>query len=408
MKTNTMLSIAMLSVAILLAGCSSNDDEGNVSGDFLQVTDVVLNGNLSSTTLHIEADCSWRISEETSWLTVSPTQGSGTMDVELTTGVNPSSVEERSCELTVTSDGGVTRVVKLSQTQTNESMDVSTRELSFGEDGGKLAFTVTSNTTWAISGGADWLSLSDTKGADNGSIDVSVQSNAQEMERSAVLTVTGNAGTAIQITIKQVGKTVNLTIEPERIEAAAKGKTYSFSVMGNADWTVAADVTTWVTVEQRSGSGDGTVSFTVADNTGSVARTANIRVTSSSGRVERTCVVTQLGATVPQLTPPTFSGTTRYETTVQSSFDSSLDVTECGFCYATTANPTVNDQSVTVSGPTGMSGSLQSQLSGLTSGQTYHVRAWARNANGIGYSADTTVTTEGKLPNENENPTPNI
>ena len=51
---------------------------------------------------------------------------------------------------------------------------------------------------------------------------------------------------------------------------------------------------------------------------------------------------------------------------------------------------------------------LNAKLSGLTSGQTYYVRAWVRNANGIGYSSDATFTTEGKKPGEDENPTPDL
>lgn len=404
-----MIIMTLLSFGFTFLSCTTNNDEGVASADFMRVTDVALSGNHASTTLHIEADCSWKITENVEWLTVNPLQGIGTTDVTLETGANPSSVEERSCQLTISTDGGVVRTITINQSKNDESLSISTPSLTFAEGGGKQVFTVTSNTIWTISGGADWLTLSATEGTDNGSVEVYADVNKTEYERQAVLTVTGNSGTAAQITVTQLGKDVKFTIEPERIEAEAKGRTYSFQVSSNIDWTVSADVT-WVTIGEnsRSGSNDGPVEVTLTDNVTSEARVANIRVVSSSGRHEKTCVITQKGATVPSLTQPTVSAVTRYEATVQSTFSSSLDATQAGFCYSTQPSPTVNDKVVTLTGITGTNGELNVQLTGLTSGQTYYVRSWVRNANGTGYSTDATFTTEGKKPGEDENPTPNL
>ena len=214
-RVRCCVAAAVLTACFALGSCSSNSDEGGVSSNYMKVTDVVMSGNLSSTSLHIDADCSWRISESVDWLTVSPIQGTGSADIELTTGANPSSVDERSCELTVTTDGGVTRTITLTQGRNNESMSVSTHTLSFGEGSGELVFSITSNTRWKITGGADWLTLSTAEGTDNGSVTVIAQANTTEFERTAVYTVTGNSGTAEQVNVTQLGKTVILTIEPE-------------------------------------------------------------------------------------------------------------------------------------------------------------------------------------------------
>lgn len=395
-------------MAISVLSCTSNDDEGLASTDYMKVHDVVMGGNHESASLHIDANCGWHINEGETWLTVNPTQGNGVADVELTTGANPSSIDERSCQITITSDGGVKRIITLTQGRNNESLDVSTRTLSFGEGGGELTLTISSNTQWTITGGADWLSLSTDKGTDNGSITIVAKANNTEYERNAVFTVTGNSGSAAQINISQVAKNVTMTIEPERIDAVAKGREYSFQVLGNADWSVSADVTTWLTLDTRSGQNEAPVRITLSDNVTSEARIANIRVTSSSGRLERTCVITQAGATVPSLTQPVATGITRYEASLQSTFTSSLDATEGGFCYSLTPAPTINDKTVTVENVSGQSGELTAQFTGLTSGKTYYVRAWVRNANGIGYSADATFTTKGTVPGEEENPTPNL
>ena len=401
--------IPLLAGLLMAASCSTNDDVGNVSGDYLKGADVVLSGNLPTATLQVEADCGWRITETTDWLTVSPVQGTGNATVELTAGVNPSSLEERSCPITVTTDGGVQRVITLSQSRSNESLAVSTTDLVFGENGGELSFTITSNTQWNISGGADWLTLSTTQGTENGTVSVTAQANSQETSRIAILTVSGNS-TKFDIQVTEQGKNMVLVLEPELISATAKGATYTFQVMSNTDWTVTSDVTTWVEIPDasRNGSNEGRVSVTLADNITSEPRTANIRVTNTSGSVERTCVITQAGATVPTATQPAVTDITRYQANVSSTFTSSLAITACGFCYATQPNPTINDQSVSVAGVEGVSGEVATTLTGLTSGMTYHIRAWVRNANGIGYSSEAIFTTEGLIPDDDDIITPNL
>ncbi len=59
-----------------------------------------------------------------------------------------------------------------------------------------------------------------------------------------------------------------------------------------------------------------------------------------------------------------------------------------GVCYGTTANPTINDSKVTAS-----DNNISVALSGLTSGTTYHVRAYAQTSTSCVYSTDVTFTT---------------
>ena len=59
-----------------------------------------------------------------------------------------------------------------------------------------------------------------------------------------------------------------------------------------------------------------------------------------------------------------------------------------GVCYGTTANPTINDSKVTAT-----DNNISVALSGLTSGTTYHVRAYAQTSTSCVYSTDVTFTT---------------
>jgi uncharacterized protein (TIGR02145 family) len=70
--------------------------------------------------------------------------------------------------------------------------------------------------------------------------------------------------------------------------------------------------------------------------------------------------------------------------------DGGGNVSSRGVCWGTEANPTIGN-SITVEG--GGTGSFQSYIDGLTSGTTYHIRAYATNSAGTEYGDDLTFTT---------------
>lgn len=70
--------------------------------------------------------------------------------------------------------------------------------------------------------------------------------------------------------------------------------------------------------------------------------------------------------------------------------DGGSPVAARGICYGTTANPTTA-QSVVNSGSG--TGSFAANITGLTAGTTYHVRAFATNGAGTAYGNDVTITT---------------
>lgn len=88
---------------------------------------------------------------------------------------------------------------------------------------------------------------------------------------------------------------------------------------------------------------------------------------------------------------------TSAEATAMVSSDGGSAILEQGFCYSTTIpTPTIDNHLAkgTLSGTT-----LTATLTGLSKGVTYHVRAYARNKNGISYSATRDLTTiENTIP----------
>lgn len=74
--------------------------------------------------------------------------------------------------------------------------------------------------------------------------------------------------------------------------------------------------------------------------------------------------------------------------------DGGSTITERGFVWSTSVNPTTADSKVTVAGTTG---SYSGSLTSLTASTLYHYRAYAINAIGTSYGADTTFTTSATI-----------
>lgn len=70
--------------------------------------------------------------------------------------------------------------------------------------------------------------------------------------------------------------------------------------------------------------------------------------------------------------------------------DGGAAITERGFVWSTSANPTTADNKLVVAGTVG---AFSGSLTGLSSTTTYHYRAYAINSVGTSYGADTSFTT---------------
>ncbi|MBP5412791.1 MAG: fibronectin type III domain-containing protein, partial [Bacteroidales bacterium] len=70
--------------------------------------------------------------------------------------------------------------------------------------------------------------------------------------------------------------------------------------------------------------------------------------------------------------------------------DGGATITACGVCWSTSQNPTINDNHTTNGATTG---SFTSNITGLTAGTTYYVRAYAINAVGTAYGNEVSFTT---------------
>ena len=96
---------------------------------------------------------------------------------------------------------------------------------------------------------------------------------------------------------------------------------------------------------------------------------------------------------LPSVSDVSVSGIGTNSATFSSSIidNGNATISECGFCYSTTVNPTIDDVRISYGSPTG--NSFAKNITGLKENTTYHVRAYAINELGIAYSQDKQFTT---------------
>ena len=103
----------------------------------------------------------------------------------------------------------------------------------------------------------------------------------------------------------------------------------------------------------------------------------------------------QFKAVVP--IPPTIQTTNVFDVTTHSAsfegeiiFDGYAPITECGFCWSTSSNPTIEDNTLVVKAS---NGTISGNVTELQDGTTYYVRAYAKNEIGVSYGEELSFTT---------------
>ena len=146
-------------------------------------------------------------------------------------------------------------------------------------------------------------------------------------------------------------------------------------------------------------SGSGTGSFTcnltgLKDGTKYYVRAYATNSKGTAYGEEKTFTTTAYSA--PTVTTTSASNITQTTATCGGNVtaDGGQTVTARGVCYSTTSNPTISNSKVTSGSGTG---SFTCNLTGLTAGTKYYVRAYATNSKGTAYGTEKTFTTTADL-----------
>ncbi len=410
MKKSLYLITYIVCVVSLITACNSEEEKGVIPmAEKLRVTEtsIPLPKEASQKTLAVESNCAWDFAVDKSdgWTGLTVQKADGGLSIQTDANTTRSS---RQATITISSKSGITRKVQVTQARGDVLLEVQGSEgkmLTFFFSGGKHEFTITSNTTWQITGVADWFTIDKSSGSGTDKVEVTVNEIQTDVARNATLVVSAENGAKTDnIIIQQQGKVIELSVSPLALTLPAAGGSKDVQITCNADWTVSVS-NEWVSLSEVSGSQNKVISVTAPVYKIQSSRSATVTIVSGS-KEQRTVTITQEAAELPIISLLTLIGNSvgRHEATMSFSVSSEFAITACGLCYSeTSAMPTVDDNTL-------LTGSNTSAvvLSGLEAGVTYYVRAFATSDIGTTYSDNVvTVTTLGTEPGSDDNPFPN-
>ncbi|HRH23172.1 MAG TPA: BACON domain-containing carbohydrate-binding protein [Candidatus Magasanikbacteria bacterium] len=249
----------------------------------------------SNNSVTITSNVAWSVSDNQSWLTVTPASGSNNATLSFTATSANTSANARTATVTVSGPGVTSQTITVTQAGTAavNSLTLSTSALNPSASSGGTQVGVTSNVTWTASSDQSWLTITPASGSNNGTISVTYPANSGST-RVATITVTGG-GITRTVTVTQLGTNASLAVSPASVAlGTAINSNGTFTITSNVNWTVADDQS-WLTINQTSGSNNATITVSaLTANTSANARTATVTV-SGPGVPSQTITVTQAG-----------------------------------------------------------------------------------------------------------------
>ncbi|HEX5110447.1 MAG TPA: BACON domain-containing carbohydrate-binding protein [Vicinamibacterales bacterium] len=224
-------------------------------------------GSGSATVTASAPACTWTATSTQSFLTISaPAGGNGSGTGVVTYSVSANTGTPRTATLTIL--GQAFTVTQA--TGCNPQVSTAPSPLAFSQAGGTGTAAVTAGTgcTWPATSNQPFLTISAPAGGNgngSGAVNYSVAANTGPAQRTATLTIAGQA-----FTVTQGGCTYTINPPSQSFGVAGGIGSVTVTTAAGCTWTAAvngAPPPTWISITSGSNStGPGTVTFTVQPN----------------------------------------------------------------------------------------------------------------------------------------------
>ena len=158
----------------------------------------------------------------------------------------------------------------------------------------QVTISVNSNTSWTVSGVADWIKLGSNSGSKNGSFNIWAEDNNTGKDRSTTITIQVSRGSLSKtITVKQLAgaSADKIEVSPNSLSFESGSGSKPFTVTTNvSSWTAKSNDESWCTISTNGN----TVTVNVTDNPTTSARSTIITV-SGGAATPQTVSVSQVG-----------------------------------------------------------------------------------------------------------------
>lgn len=262
-------------------------------------------GGTKTLTVTDSSNHGWTISNTgTSWISISPSAGTGSQIVTVTAQANGTANSRSSIIVFQDNNSTGSTTIPVSQAAgVDTPATITPTRLHFDDSSNTQTLTISdpSNHGWHINKSKTWFSLSATGGTGNSSVIVTAQANRTVNNRTANFTFYDNVtsaytnGTVYQP--KFTGK-VDYDLSSTGFTASGGIATITISDVYQLGWSLVSN-SEWVTFAQTEGTGSTAFTFTVSENQTTSGRTADWHFNGTVKRID----IYQSG----QTPTPTFS-----------------------------------------------------------------------------------------------------
>ena len=270
-----------VAIATLIAGCggTGTENEPEITPEIKFTEDIVTSGISvesaeQSITLSFSTNVAWSATVSADWLTISPSSGeAGKNSVKVEVEENRTG-QPRSATITISDKESMQKVsVTVRQEALKASLTVSPESLEFSANKGEEMLNVTSNTDWAITKDAEWITLDSDKGKGLATIAAGVTENTSLTSRTGSITVSTSDGSVKKtVSVRQSGAAVVFSVDKNEHSVAAAGGDFTVKVTRNIGYKINSQPE-WVKQTDKANSGNvDTYTFTAEANTTTEAR----------------------------------------------------------------------------------------------------------------------------------------
>ena len=228
----------------------------------------------TTVTLQEASSCRYSVSDNRSWLGVSPSTVAGNATVTVTFTANTSS-SSRSGTVRIG-----TRNVGLTQSPPCPSApSVSPSSLAVGSGRGSSTVRLqeASSCRYTLSDNRGWISVSPSTVAGNGTVTVSVTANSGTSSRSGTVSIGSRSVSVSQSGTTSCPTTPSVSSSSLSFGNVSSSQTVTLQEGSGCSYSV-SDNQTWITVSPSSVAGNGTVTVTVTANSGNGTRSGTVTV----------------------------------------------------------------------------------------------------------------------------------
>ena len=161
----------------------------------IEPTEIEFEAEGGEQTVIVTSSDKWKLTTDSDWVDVSDTVGNNGASVKISASFNNTS-EQRTASIAFVC-GNKTAELKLTQKANEFSISIEPAEVAFEVEGGKQTVEVTSSHEWTLTNDTDWITTSVNKGESGGSVEISVDYNTSEKNKSEEITFTCGDKTAV-------------------------------------------------------------------------------------------------------------------------------------------------------------------------------------------------------------------